>query len=335
MGEKEKIIRKSLSSVNSVFTVDGLGHLSHASYRMDIFIQIMATLSDRRIHPRLITTNPNNIKFNISDKTELFLPYNVAIFSKNQNNHSKIHQRFFNPNPKMKIWILLFDKRPTAFDDFQSLYLVRDVEEKGYVKIRYTEQEMNQKARIENPVKELKDMLTDGRRRSVDYLKTLQRFQFPIQKHPMTRLMTVPENLEILRTPSDAKKQLPVNPTKAGVLSRIRHAYDRKIEKWQRPKDKPHSLSRTRTFTKERIRPEEHFTKEQRMQFLKAFNGGNKIDVTSPEKSLALKQKFRRVFGLDSKKNARDEYRLLAKEVDEEEKRKEKERQQENQSASL
>lgn len=311
--EKRKIVRQSLSSVSSVFTIDGLGHLSHASYRMDIFIQIMANLPDMYINPRIIKTNPNNINCNLSDKNELFilLPYNVAIFSKNKHHHSKIHQRFAKPG--VKKWILLFDKHPTVFDDFQSLYLIRDVYDQGLVRIQYTEQEINKKARIENPVKELKDMLTDGRRRSVDYLKTLQRFQFPIQKHPMTRLMNVPENSEILRTPSDAKKQTPINPTKAGVLSRIRHAYDRKLEKWQRPKNKPPSLSRTRTFTKERIRPDEHFTKEQRMEFLKAFGGGGKeIGMTSPETSLAPKQRFKRMFGLDSKKKARDEYRALA-----------------------
>lgn len=313
MDDHRNIVRESLYSVKSVLHIDGLGnHLSNASYRMDIFIQIMANLSERYINPKQIKTNINNINFNVNDKNELFklLPYNVAIFSKNKHHHSKIHQRFFKPD--VKKWILLFDKRPTVFDDFQSLYLIRDVDDQGYVRIQYTEQEMNQKARIENPVKELKDMLTDGRRRSVDYLKTLQRFHFPIQKHP-TRLMNVPENSEILRTPSDAQKQMPMNPTKAGVLSRIKHAYDRKIEKWTIPQNKRPSLSRTRTFTRVRIRPEEHFTKEQRMEFLKAFGGGGKeIGITSPETSLAPKQRLRRVFGLDSRKKARDEYRALA-----------------------
>lgn len=258
----------------------------------------MANLYDTHIHPNNIKVNLNSINFSISKKNDLFLslPYNVAIFSKNKHHHLKNYERFVKSG--VTKWILLFDKRPTVFDDFQSLYLIRDVDEKGLVRIQYTEQEMNQIARTE---------VEDGQR---EYTQTLQR-------------INVPENSG------------PINPTKAGVLSRIRHAYDRKIEKWQRPKNKPPSLSRTRTFTKVRIRPEEHFTNKQRMEFLKAFGGGgNEIGITSPETSLAPKQRFKRMFGLDSKKKARDEYRVLAKKA-EEEKRKEKERKQENQSASL
>ena len=175
-------------------------------------------------------------------------------------------------NKNKTSWIMIYDKKPTNPTGFQSLYLFCTIT--------------------------LAFIFPN-----VDFVK------FTHATHTYSRDVEPSlENTQTLQRPT-----VHMNPTKAGVLSRIRHAYDRNIEKWKRPKNKPHSLSRSRTFTRVRIRPEEHFTKEQRMEFLKAFGSeGNEIAVTSPETSLAPKQRFKRMFGLDSKKKARDEYRALA-----------------------
>lgn len=231
---------------------------------------------------------------------------NIGVFARNKHKHIKLEHYFV--RDLARDWILLFSDAPEL--NLKSFYLICDSQQKG-IQVKYSILE------LETFLNDIKIMTPSIRAdlfsTSKVIIKTLPRRPIKRNLKLTVSLMNKPEDAEALTTPIQVEKLGLKIPTKAGVFSRIRHAYDRNIEKWKRPTNKPHSLSRTRTFTRERIRPNEYFTREQRMAFLKAFgNAGKTIRMTSPETKLAAKQRLQRVFGLDPRKRARDEYRELA-----------------------
>lgn len=192
---------------------------------------------------------------------------NIGLFEVNKRNHAKF--RIFNLSNLDLPWMLFADSNPTALNDFDKwIGLVCDYKP-GRLTVKYT-------------TDELVKMLTE--------YKLPVPTEIPSEYVPPMRLSNV-------------------KATKAGMFSLIRHRAFRNVARVKkRFSSKPQkSLSKTSTFTKQRINPEEYLD-EHHINKLKSIGYGD-IDPRKFTEKYGVKTWFTR--GFNNEYKARKLYREL------------------------
>lgn len=193
--------------------------------------------------------------------------YNIGIFEINKHGHAKFRTFFDDPESP---WILLLDENPNNDEDFKKLYFMAEPKIEPYTVIEERYHFFSEDADV--------DWYDD----TIDYGALKVKFTTERVRELLTKYKMLPKELKNVEdtvleasgnVPLSQNKKSARNYLKAGMVSAIKHKIFRnktRFVKYVKATSKPQTLSKTTTYTKQRLRPEEYKDADQLKQ-LKAM----------------------------------------------------------------